>query len=124
MRRAATRSRRTSRWPACELASSWLSPSQLAVFVTLHGGSLHGHLANHAVVAMVGDQAGIFERAGLGEFPDDLGRFRRRQPHAVRVVVFHVRMLLHVLGVLQVLLRGGEQEFMVFLAGIADHEAD
>jgi hypothetical protein len=34
------------------------------------------------------------------------------------------RVLLHVLGVLQVLCRGGKQEFMVFLADIADHEVD
>src|SRR5438445_1066674 len=60
-------------------------------FMILSIGSFHGDVADHAVVAMVGDQAGKFEGAGLGELPDDLGRLVRRKPHAVRVVMLHVR---------------------------------
>ena len=50
--------------------------------------------------------------------------FLRREPHAVGIVVLHVRVLLHHLGVLEILFGGGQQEFVILGAGIADHEAD
>src|SRR6516165_9703727 len=45
--------------------------------------SFHGDMADHAVVAMVGDQAGKFEGAGLGERPEDLGGLVRRKLNPV-----------------------------------------
>src|SRR3954470_5608432 len=53
---------------------------------------LHGDVADHAVVAVVGNQAGKFERAGLAELPDDLGRLARREPDTVEIVMLHVRV--------------------------------
>src|SRR3954466_15757404 len=97
---------------------------RLIDFMALSIASVHGDVADHAVVAMAGDQAGKFERAGLGELPEDLGGLARREPDTVGIVVLHVRMLLHHLGMREVLLRCGEQEFMVLLADIAQHETD
>src|SRR6478735_5825937 len=85
---------------------------------------LHGDVADHAVVAVVGNQAGKFERAGLAELPEDLGRLARREPDPVGIVMLHVRVLLHLHRMREILLCGGEQEFMVLLADVAQHEAD
>src|SRR6478735_3130692 len=85
---------------------------------------LHGDVADHAVVAVVGNQAGKFERAGLAELPEDLGRLARCEPDTVGIVVLHVRVLLHLHRMREILLRCGEQEFMVLLADVAQHEAD
>src|SRR3954447_6440168 len=93
-------------------------------FMALSIGSFHGDVANHAVIAMVGNQAGKFEGARLGELPDDFGRLVRRKPYPVRVVVLHVRVLLHHFGMREILLGGGEQEFVVLLADVAQDEAD
>jgi hypothetical protein len=45
----------------------------------LDQGLFDHDLADHAGLAMAGDQARIFERAGLGELPRDLGRFLFRK---------------------------------------------
>src|SRR5437879_61536 len=97
---------------------------RLIGFIILSIGSFHRDVANHAVVAMVGNQAGKFEGAGLGELPEDLRRLARSEPHPVGIVVLHVRMLLHHLRMREILFRGGKQEFMVFLADVAQHETD
>jgi hypothetical protein len=47
----------------------------------------------------------------------------RQEPCPV-VVVLHVRMLLHHFGMREILLGCGEQEFMVLLADVAQHETD
>src|SRR5882757_4875096 len=86
--------------------------------------SLDGDATDHAVVTVTGDQAGIFERSGLGEFPEDLGALVRLEPHPVRIVVLHLRMFLHQLGMLQILCGGGEQELVILDTDIAEHEAD
>src|SRR3954447_6090665 len=84
----------------------------------------HGDVADHAVVAVVGYQAGKFERADLAELPEDLGCLARCEPDTVGIVVLHVRMLLHLHRMREILFGGGEQEFMVLLADVAQHEAD
>src|SRR3569833_4225910 len=53
---------------------------------------LHGDVADHAVVAVVGNQAGKFARAGFAEFPEDLGCLARCEPDTVRIIMLHVRM--------------------------------
>src|SRR6187402_1933397 len=116
----------------CAVAAPMVRPSVSASaaamrvigFMALSIASIHGDVADHAVIAMAGDQAGKFERAGLAELPEDLGRLARREPHPVRIVVLHVRMLLHHLGMREILLGRGEQEFVILLADIAQHEAD
>src|SRR3954447_12637841 len=85
---------------------------------------LHGDVADHAVAAVVGNQAGKFERAGLAELPEDLGCLARREPDPVGIVMLHVRVLLHLRGMREILLCGGEQEFMVLFTDIAQHEAN
>src|SRR5579872_2024586 len=98
--------------PAQLRLRSGSSCSSLSSFLSL-SISFHDDAAGHPVVAMIGDQAGIFERSGLGELPDDLRGLLRREADAVRIVMLHMRMLLHHFGMLQILLGGREQEFVI-----------
>jgi hypothetical protein len=70
------------------------------------------------------DQAGIFEVAGLAEFPHDLVSLLLGDTLTVRIVVFHVRILLHGLGVLEIFGSGRQYEFVDEFAVVAQHELD
>src|SRR5260370_5583851 len=51
--------------------------------------------SDHSCFPVTRDQAGIFEVAGLAEFPHDLVGLLLGKTLTVRIVVFHVRILLH-----------------------------
>ena len=61
---------------------------------------------------MAGDETGIFERAPLGEFPEDRTRCEWRQPQRIGVSVLHVGKFLHQFGMLSIGFFGRQHEFM------------
>src|ERR1051326_6656055 len=86
--------------------------------------SLDDDLAVHPGLEMTRDQTGIFELATLGETPDELSTVKRRQPRGVRIVVLHVRELLHHRGVFPVVGLGGQHELVIPGSIVSDDEAD
>src|SRR6266702_2371666 len=91
--------------PVSARASSAAAVVEMSLFIVFLpccwvAGLLDGDAPGHAVVPVIRDQAGIFEGAGLGEFPEDLGCFIRREADAVRIVMLHLGILLHYFGVL------------------------
>src|SRR5579859_2890204 len=85
--------------------------------------SFHDDATGHAVFSMIWDQTRIFECSCLRKLPKDFGCLFWRYPHAVRIVMRHVWMLLHNLRVLHVLLCSSEKEFVILGADVAEHEA-
>src|SRR5579883_504339 len=73
---------------------------------------------------MPGNQAREVERAGLGESLEDLTGRLGLQPDRVRVIVFHVGILLHRLHMLEVALHSAYDEFVVLLAIVAQLETN
>src|SRR6266852_319701 len=77
------------------------------------GGLLDDDGSDHSGFPVIRNQAGIFEHADLGEPPHDLIRLLGSKPHSAGIVVLHVRILLHGLGVLGILRRSREDELVV-----------
>src|SRR3546814_8799083 len=71
-----------------------------------------GHVAMHSSVVVAGHEAGDLEDAVLRELPDDLSGLPRCQADRVRLVVFHLRELLHQSLVLHDLVFLVEHELM------------
>src|SRR5216684_3222381 len=71
---------------------------------------------------MTRDQAGIFELADLGEPPYDLIRLLGSKSLSVGVIVLHVRIFLHGLGMLEIFRSSREDELVVELTVVAQHE--
>jgi hypothetical protein len=84
---------------------------------------LHDDGAGHAGLAMSGDQAGEIEGARLGEAPEDFARLLRFEPPRIRLLVAHVGVGLHRLHVMEIVLQGGQDEFMLDPSIVAQQEA-
>jgi hypothetical protein len=70
------------------------------------------------------DEARILERAGLGEFPEYFTGLFSGETKPVGFVMRHARMFSHRRGVLQIVLRRSQKEFMIFGADVPDNEFD
>jgi hypothetical protein len=71
---------------------------------------------------MTWDQAPVFELPSLSEVPQDLALFLRREPRRIRVIVLHVGVLPHLLGVLPIFLNGRDDKFVLELAVVRELE--
>src|SRR5262249_19513387 len=96
------------------IASFWFCPC----------ASLHDDLAEHALFVVAGDETGELEFTALGELPNELAVSVRQNALPVRVVVLHVGMFFHDLGVLAIFGNGREDEFVILLAIVMQNEAD
>ncbi len=90
---------------------------------TESSGSVDDQRPVHAAFVVTGDQAGVLEGAVIGEGPDDLAGLARLEPDGVRIVVLHVGELLHHRLVLGDLLGRIEDELVLEVAGVGDHDA-
>jgi hypothetical protein len=70
------------------------------------------------------DKTRILERAGLGELPEYLTGLLSGETKPVWFIVHHARMFAHRRGVLQVVFRRGQKEFMIFGTNVADNKFD
>jgi hypothetical protein len=81
-------------------------------------------LFRHPGFPVTRNKAGIFELADLGEPPYDLIRLLGSKPPSVGIVVLHVRIFLHGLGVLEIFRHSPEDELVVELTVVPQHELD
>src|SRR3974390_1379283 len=91
---------------------------------SLRRSFFHVNVTGHAVFPMIRYEARILEHSGFRELPENLGRLLWGHANAIRFIVLPARMLLHDSRMLKILLGGGEQEFVVLGAYVAQHEPD
>src|SRR5882672_6207302 len=73
---------------------------------------------------MARNETSELKLAALGEFPEQVEVLRCGYALCVRLVMFHVRKLLHFIGVLAILRSGSEGEFMRPGALVLKREVD
>jgi hypothetical protein len=76
------------------------------------------------LLVVTGDEAGEFELAAPGKLPDKLVVSVWLQTFCIRIVVLHVRILLHDFRVLAILHDRREDEFVILLAVVLQNETD
>src|SRR2546430_2213334 len=111
------------REPECllqrELSCAWIISSWFRSCA-----SLHDDLAEHALFIVSGDKAGELKFAALSKPPNEFAVPVRHEPLRVRVVMLHVRMLLHDFGMLAIFGNGCEYEFVILLAAVLQNKTD
>src|SRR5476651_735682 len=73
---------------------------------------------------MAWNEAGIFERSRLGKTPEDFVVGVRLDGLTVRIVVLHVGIFFHQVGVFEIVLLVGKNEFMRQRAAVRNDELD
>src|SRR5579885_463107 len=90
----------------------------------LYAALFDDDMPRHARLSVARNKAREFKLTCLGELPDDLAGLPWRKTDRVWIVVLHVRVLLHELGVFEVFSGRGEHEFMSDGTAIPNHEFD